>query len=401
MRPGHRLLQVAHRWLLAVVLAAGGTLPEAAGPAGRCWAQAAGEAQVANAESSLNAARQLVRQLGDPSLQRRDEASRQLVELANEAVIKAAEEGLRSADAEVRRRCRVILDRVHTLIHQRQLAEFIQHPERDVQLPGWERFRKLVGEDAVARALFADMQSAEPELLRLAEQPSRALPALLEDRMRELHPPNFGMEQPVSVDSVAALMFVACHDDIRPTADTVHRLQQVAFQQVFRYAVQTGPRKDALRKLVDAWIRATLDEGELYTHVRLALLLQLEAGVQAAWKLLEQQGLPPDAQLLAVLTVGRFGTAADIPKLERHLENTATVLQQPRPQGVVRTQVRDVVLAVLLHLAGENLADYGLGHLAASSDTLYDPSSIYFESDEARAAALEKWRSRQNRADRE
>ena len=403
MRPGHRLPPLAYRWLLAAPLAALAVAAlEAAGPTARCWAQAAPASNAGEGttvENGAAEARQWVRQLGDPSLQRRDEASRKLVEAGGVAVIEAASEGLRSSDAEVRRRCRAILDHVYRRIHQQQLAQFVQHPEREVQLPGWERFRKLVGEDAVARALCVAIQTAEPGLLRMAEQEQRTFPERLEDRTRELYQGtalNLGVERPVSVDSVAALMFLTSDEDIRPTDETIQRLQQFAFQQVFRSAVLGGPRKEALRTLLEAWLSATLDEAELYTHVRLALLFQLEAGKQAAWKLLERQDLPPDAELFAILAIGRFGTADDIPKLERHLENTVTVLQQPRANRVVKTQIRDVVLAALLHLAGENLADYGLAHVEKASDTLYEPASIYFESDEARTAALEKWRKRQS-----
>lgn len=398
MRPGHRLPSLAYRWLRIAPLAIAALLVmEVAGPSARCWAQSA-------AELSPAEVRQLVRQLGDPSLQRRDEASRKLVEQGGEAVIAAATEGLRSADAEVRRRCRAILDRVYRRIHQQQLAQFIQHPERDVELPGWERFRKLVGEDAAARALFVDIQTAEPVLLRVAEQEQRTMSDRLEDRTRELYQtmsPNLGIERPVSVDSVAALMFLTSDKAVRPTAETVQRLQQFAFQQVFRNAVLSGPRKEALRTLLNYWLSATLDDAELYTHVRLALLFQLDSGAQAAWKLLKRQDLPPDAQLFAILTIGRFGTADDVPKLEQHLDNTTTVLQQPRASRVVKTQLRDVVLAVLLHLAGEDLADYGLSHVEKASETVYEPSSIYFESDEARNTAMDKWRMRKSKDDLE
>lgn len=397
MRPGQRMFPLAYRWLLASLVAVVAVTPEAAGPGACCWAQAAGATE-RDAENTSLDVQTLVRQLGDPSLQRRDEATRLLVERADGAVLKAVREGLRSSDAEVRRRCRVILDRAYMRIHERQLAEFIEHPQRDVPLAGWERYRKLVGDDEVARALFVDMQTAEPMLLWMMDQGDRSLPERLENRMRLLHAPQFGVEVPVSVDSMAAMMFVSCHEELRPTTETLHRLHEAAFQQVFKNALQRGPRKEALRKLVNAWIRATLHEADLYAHVRLALHHELDAGAQAGLKLLDQRGLPPDAQILAILAVGRFGTADDIPALEQHLENRFNVLSQPRPEGDVVTQVRDVVLAVLLHLAGENLADYGLKHVQKSTETLYDVSTIYFESDDARVAALNKWRSRKNRA---
>jgi len=399
MRSGP-MFPLAYRWLLASLVAVSVAMPEAAAPGARCLAQSAGEAKgdAANASHDVQA---LVRQLGDPSVQRRDEASRLLFERADWTVMEAVREGLRSSDAEVRRRCRVILDRVYTRIHQQQLTEFIEHPERDVQLPGWGRFRKLVGDDEVARALFVDMQTAEPVLLWLMAQGERSLPERLENRVRMLQAPNFGLEVPVSVDSLAALMFVACHEELRPTTETLDRLQQAALQQVFQNAVQRGPRKEALRKLVNAWMRSTLDRADLYAYVQMALQLDLEAGSQAGLKLLERQGLPPEEQLLSILAVGRFGTADNIPELEGYLQDRRNLLIQPRPEGEVVTQFRDIVLAVLLHLAGENLADYGLNHVQKSTETLYDVSTIYFASDDARAAALNKWQSRKNRASSE
>lgn len=346
---------------------------------------------------SLAEARRLVQQLGDPNLQRRDAASRRLVQMGT-AAVQATTEGLRHADAEVRQRCRKILENVSRRVHQRQLAEFIEHPERNVRLPGWERFRAVVGDDATARGLFVDIQKAEPALLRLSEQQDRRrLDERLIERCRSLYQEStqtFGRGQLISVDSVAALLFITSDKETRPSTEAIALLQMFLFQQGAREAIANGPRKDALKELVSYWLESTADRADPRSHVQLAMMHDIPAGSKPAWRLLEQANAPPDHMLIALLAIGRFGTAAEIPKLEPFLNNKSMVMQQQRGNRVVETQVRDVALAVLVHLAGENLADYQLVHVEKAADTLYQPATLYFESDEARTAAIEKWRKR-------
>jgi hypothetical protein len=56
-----------------------------------------------------------------------------------------------------------------------------------------------------------------------------------------------------------------------------------------------------------------------------------------------------------------------------------------------QSQVRDVALAVLIHLSGQELKDYGLDHIQPNSKMLFQPGTITFTDPSARTEALKKW----------
>lgn len=341
----------------------------------------------------------LVAQLGSDTVVARDQASRELVE-RGEAALPALEQGLSHADAEVRRRSRKILETVQQSVHEANLAAFMEHPQQDVPLPGWPQFRQWVGEDAAARGLFVDMQRAEPALLRQAQSNPQRAGERVDRRCRELYQElyqaGFAMRQQVSADAIAALMFLTADNDLKATEDTVNRLQTFAYQQGFRHAMLNGPRKAALQKLFGVWLDSTAEKGEPYNQLRLALLYGVPAGLKPALKLVKAGETPADQRAYAALAVARFGGAAESAALEALLDDVRVFQQLNRDGKLYSTEVRDFALAALVHLAGENLADYELQNVTESSETLFTPSSVYFEDNASRDRALRRWAKRKS-----
>ena len=88
-------------------------------------------------------------------------------------------------------------------------------------------------------------------------------------------------------------------------------------------------------------------------------------------------GQPPYAANYALLVVGKFGGPDDVDRLESQLMDQAICAQSRSPRPATppantdptkpqppstrsfETQIRDVALAVMLHLSGQKLADYG------------------------------------------
>ena len=58
---------------------------------------------------------------------------------------------------------------------------------------------------------------------------------------------------------------------------------------------------------------------------------------------------------------------------------------------VIKVQVRDVALAVTLHMAGEDPKNYGYKHLRSHPRDVYQTYSMCFKTDEERQAAFKKW----------
>jgi HEAT repeat protein len=139
--------------------------------AATCWLvalatlpSAAADPQTAGARPD---ARALVARLGDRSFAVRESATTQLAQM-DISVRPLLEEALKSRDAEVRTRARQILAIVNERFFEQRLAAFAADVDgkQALEMPGWARYKQIVGHSAAARELFVTMQRAESKLLR-------------------------------------------------------------------------------------------------------------------------------------------------------------------------------------------------------------------------------------------
>jgi len=56
-----------------------------------------------------------------------------------------------------------------------------------------------------------------------------------------------------------------------------------------------------------------------------------------------------------------------------------------------RTQIRDIALAVLVHLSSQDPKQFGFDRIRKNSLYLFDPHSLAFADDESRATAILHW----------
>jgi hypothetical protein len=59
----------------------------------------------------------------------------------------------------------------------------------------------------------------------------------------------------------------------------------------------------------------------------------------------------------------------------------------------LNVQVRDAALVVMMHLTGQQPADYGYLHARLTPQRTFQLQTLHRENDEQRAAAVAKWRS--------
>ena len=109
--------------------------------------------------------------------------------------------------------------------------------------------------------------------------------------------------------------------------------------------------------------------------------------------MLKQTGGPPHFVQFAILVVGRFGNQEHLPLLEPLLANSSPLVTQNVGGQNLRCEVRDVALATLVHLTQQDFKQYGFTHLQRNEQTLFNTNSVGFATDEARAAALRKWKT--------
>jgi len=359
---------------------------------------------------------ELVRNLGSGSYRLRETATRALARIgvpAKAELLKALE----SPDAEVRYRARLVLSEVLELDFKVRLEAFIEdvHGKHEHDLPGWQQFRDQVGDGPVARRLFADIVRSEPALLEAGELGGEYAGAAFEGRCQQIQEgmrvPGRQAERQVQVGTVAALLFVGAQDKVDISMQSAMSVTNFCYQQPFRQAIAGGDSAPVLKKLVGGWVRRDFasDSTAAYQTMMLALQFNVREGVEPALAMLKDGGGNPHMRQYALLVVGKFGSTDDIQRLEPLLEDQAICAQQQiavpteiakedpaNPKAMknemMETQIRDVALAVIIHLSGQKPADFGFQRVQPNSTVLFNTATLGFTSQELRSAALAQWR---------
>jgi hypothetical protein len=340
--------------------------------------------------SPLRRAAELVEELGHEEFAIREQASAKLIELGVKAVA-ALEKGKRSPSREIRYRSK----RIHRLItavdFQRRLERFKNDtdPQRDYDLPGWQRFREAAGSDSGARSLFALMHEEEPALMAATRRDDggfRVLTGRCEELQRRLQ---FGGDE-LSLGTVAALLFLATDDRFDVTPMVRNAVYISCDASTFQGAIESGPKRQPLAKLAGAWIRRDNLQPVAYA-VSLGLQHDIKECLPKARAALRQPTTPSD-QIYGCLGVAKFGDQSDLALLESYLEDVNICGQAQVDGQVVVTQIRDLALASLVHLADKDFGDYGFDRLQRRRRMLFDLPSLGFRDDDRRQQAIAAWR---------
>jgi hypothetical protein len=343
---------------------------------------------------------ELVRQLGDPRFSVRKRATDELVQLGVAAVA-ALEDGVQSTDREISFRCRHALDLVREFDFQRRLRAFAagQDAQESYELPGWTRFSKEVGDGLEARRLFVEMQQAEPHLLQALERSPEKVVETLADRVEEIQQTARGGQKPqaVSLGTIATLLFISNQDRGESVALAVQNVSALYRQEGFVAAMQSGSQRDILRKMLATWIEHARSWDGFHALL-LAMQYDIPEGLAPAQRLLESDAGDPNQSVyrgFALQTFARFGDESHIPIVEPFLEDASSYggTLAISDKAKFQTQVRDIALATLVHLAKQDPKKFGLNRWKTNPTQVFNTSSISFEDDAQRAEAISKWRA--------
>ena len=358
-------------------------------------------------------AEQLVRQLGSDRFAQREHAMQLLLRMGLPAMT-ALEAGQQSDDAETRYRCALVLQVVRHQDFQRRLKLFLardpaaeQHP-----LPAWNQYKALVGDSEPSRQLFVEMLQAEYEMMRAVERGTDDAAKHVNQRLAELQ--NWiqvHRQQPVvRLGSVAAMLLASIGDEKAVVGQARSIMASYFYQSSFSTEIRDGKTSEILRTMLGRWV-AQCDEATAYQGLHLSLQFDLKEGLVSAKKILRpfidalaenpnllQQKQPnawnqPYFRLYALLVVARFGDESHYPLVEPLLADTTPTGQGFRVNNTVRyhTQIRDVALACLVHLAKQDFKEFGFQRLQLQALYVFDVNSLAFENDAQRGAAIRHW----------
>lgn len=383
---------------LVLLVALAGEVRAAEQPAGSLGRRGGrpGASAVGPIESDAVRVATLIKQLGSRTFAARQRAQKALIAMGAPAK-QALEAACHHADWEVRSRARQALDAVLDVEFESHLNAFLADESSAAgrQLPGWERFSLVAGDTSAARRLFGDMQRAERGLMQVDDDPEHGS-RLLDQRaahfaqMEEAQAP----QQPrISLGSIAAIIFAASNPDVPVPDTTGYAINRLAVQTTFFNAMNLRPTAEPLRKLVGALVSRSFEADAIisYCNIDIALRYDLKEIVGPSKRLLAGAAAPALYVHYPILALGKFGSAEHVPLIEPLLQDARPADKKSRRQDS-NTEVRDVALAVLVYLTGQNLADYGLKHAKSDHMQLFQLHSLGFHEAAARESALKKWR---------
>jgi hypothetical protein len=346
-------------------------------------------------------------QLSDDAFTVRQAAAARLLAAgtpAREALLAIAD----GPDPETRAAAKRLVALIDRTEFNRRLEAFAADTDgkRGLTLPGWDRFRELVGGDPPARALFVEMQRAEGALLSTVFGVSSQPPEQLwEERLTRLvswqmMSGNRSIAPPLG--SCAAIVFLGSVSEIDVSDRGAVLIENLIQRPPMSESLGAGAPHDSVRRLVSGWIRHCPNTNEAILARRLQLMsaINLKDALPLALDVAggdeQYTHVMPTTRAAAILAVGQFGAAEHVEKLEPLLED-ATVcmpLQAPQQgQPVPNVQVRDVALVVMLHLTGQNPSEYGYLHARLQPQQAFQIQTLHAANNQVRADAIAKWKA--------
>ena len=349
----------------------------------------------------------LVAQLGDPSFRRREAAGRELIGLGAEARL-ALQAGLKSADAEVRSRCKLLLPAAWEADFRLRIDRFRNDPEGKLahDLPVSLLFLEYGGKKPEVRSQFASMMASRKEAVRLLEMQPTALIGHYEDRLIAIHE--------LDADRITMMRDGSLLSDLRleteelnfwliAFADARVRTEPTIFKKsyfanllkeagAYRHS-KNAATKALLSTTLSAVLSCVMHDGnaeQFATQIfDVAESRELAGMSDAAASLLSAPNPGPNPPIdRAMGFLGLHGQ-------DRHLANLKAYLNDPRPLSVgyfqgCTTQYRDFALGMSLRIRGLNPQDFGFRF--ATKDGVPKPYSYGFKSEEERAQAFDMYR---------
>jgi hypothetical protein len=368
----------------------------------------------------LSKARELVRKLGSEVYRDREDAHTELLKMGRKARPALLEAASGDPDPEVRFRCSRLLPKAGADDLKARLDTFLADTEGKFEhdLPGLKAFRKAVGADEKARALFVEVVKSpyNLDLLLALERGTAEAGRAISDRRAMMYSNmqhrNIGgrvvQPTPIPLADIACLLFTESLVPGKeiPRTGIWSYVTGVTFlhQQASNDALQnnTRPHAEAYKRIIAAWLETRDDVQDLnqLAHVAGQQLKGFPQSLTVLRRILTTEGVQGYAKVQAMQFLIQDKKQEEIPFLKKLLADETMVTQmwiqvpgQQQPQ-MHQCLLRDVALAYLIVATNQKMQDYGFTFGQNVNPAQVQPASYgsyAFTTDEARSAAMVKF----------
>jgi hypothetical protein len=339
-------------------------------------------------------ATELIRKLRDDRFVVRESASKKLLAMGRAAKT-ALIAGKNDPDPEVADRCRKLLPIILAEDLKVRIDAFVADTEmkKEHTLPGWAEYQKVVGKEKDARELFVQMLQSNPKLFETFEFEPEQFGHKYAIRSGEMMQQGIGRirGQPLTTGDMGTLFFFGLDPAMSKLLTNQQYLGNLLYQPVFQNQIREA-RGIPLRTLFFKWMEHRDDPNTVSVALSLVQQFNMKEGLNLAVRSMKdkQQNAYYRAQAMTVL--GKVGGKEYVKEFEKLFDDDVSI--QPfnlkGKQGAI--QVRDVALAMSVHLNGQKTKDYGFEFLDHETN-IWSYYYLGFESDDKRNESIKKWKS--------
>jgi hypothetical protein len=337
----------------------------------------------------------LIRQLRDDRFATREMAARKLVAMGRDAKA-ALLVGKEDSDPDVADRCRRILPQAIAADLQARIDAFLKDKEgkQKHDLPVWTEYQTLVGKDNDSRLLFVEMLKSNHELFEQFEMDSKRFPDKYAARCNEMIQFIFtggGRNQGPNLGDMATMFFFGSYpENAKATANNQY-LGNVLWQPVFQNTIRATGKGVPFKKLFFTWMDNRTDVNSQSQCLSIIQQFNLKEGIGFAAKMMKDKNNQMYMRAQALTVVGKMGGKDHIPDMEALLDDDTQVQQfnLNNIQGTV--EIRDIALAMAIHLKGQKPKEFGF-ELLQNEQQLWQYYFLGFETADKRKASQKKWK---------
>lgn len=354
--------------------------------AGFCLLVQAGYAQDANEERA--ALQKAVESLGAPSFSARKLA---VIEI-RESGMKAEDllvENLRHPSLEVRLKVAELLSEIRRNDIQRRINDLLSFRAdgKELELPGWEKYVEIVGDNKVTRELFAEMLRDEYSMMQLADQDdSSELSTKLNEAARDQNANN---QPTTNLGTYATYLFLACLEE-NSESNLISYIYTASHRQPVNVELKQGSYLAPLHKMLEIFL-ADVDPRYVTLVLNLAVEFNLKSGTKFATEFLETANQSDYQTRVAIMCLAKFGDESHLPVLEKLFDDQR--MFRIFLNGKQRdSQVRDYALVACLFITEQPLQAYNLQtYPDIDRENITGSLNAGFAKDEDRDPAFKKW----------
>ncbi len=350
------------------------------------------------AEARAESPSDWIAELDSPAYHTRESATRSLFTAGLAAHESAGEEnnaivvlrwGLSHESMEVRIASGEILRRIESANNDRkiELLKNFDTSANEIDVPGWEQFSRWAGTDHRARTSFAKLYERFPRQIIDRDGFANWLGDGDETRLDPYR------MSPDDLDGWLMVTWIGIEEQGRLPLNLSSRIAMALSSESLGPSV-TGEGQVVLARLIGHWIDTQPNAPTARTKLLIAMRYQcVDQASNLVDRMLADSTTSAAAQVMAMLSAAALERDDLQSQLMKRLDDTRTahVWQLIASRKTkIRTEVRDVALALLLHSNGIDPREYGFDELQADPMLIYRDHSLGFADEKSRQTAHQR-----------